>query len=42
MSGIIDATYLPFTKKELEKHFTRGVDEQLGHFEKSADRYHQY
>jgi hypothetical protein len=42
MSGIIDATYLPFTEDELRPHFLRGPDEQISHFTESARRYHEF
>jgi hypothetical protein len=42
MPRIIDATYLPFTENELRRHFLRGPDEQLRHFTKSADSYHEF
>jgi hypothetical protein len=42
MSSVIDATYLPLTEVELNRHFLRGADEQLRHFVDSANRYHKF
>ncbi|MCJ7739529.1 MAG: hypothetical protein MUQ10_19820 [Anaerolineae bacterium] len=42
MPDVIDKTYLPFTSDELRPHFIADVDGQLGYYQKSASRYHEF